>query len=73
MIREPDRLSAEFKMAIHFIEDDLKLLLSQWEDEQEIMSNVWGEKYSDEAMGKLIQQEITHVLNKRMEKIFNGE
>lgn len=73
MFREPDELAAQFKMAINFIEDDLNLLVSQWEDEQQIMSNLWGENYSDEAMKKLIEQEITPILKRRLEKILNGE
>lgn len=72
MFKEPDELAAQFKMAINFIEDDIKLLVSQWEDEQEIMSNLWGENYSEEVMEKLIQQEITPILEKRLEKILNG-
>ena len=68
-----EELSAEFKAASYFIGEDIKVLASHWKDEQEIMAKVWGENYSEEAVSKLINQELDSIINNRVRKIFNGQ
>tara|TARA_Y100000401_G_C8179093_1_gene153063 strand:- start:190 stop:444 length:255 start_codon:yes stop_codon:yes gene_type:complete len=68
-----EKLSAEFKAASYFIEEDIRVIASHWKDEQEIMASIWGENYSEEAVSKLISQELDSIISNRVRKIFNGQ
>jgi uncharacterized iron-regulated protein len=70
---EPDRIAMELKVATSFIEDDIDAVVNRWESEQQIMAEIWGENYSEEAMKELIKQELIPILERRLEKIFYGE
>jgi hypothetical protein len=69
----PDKIKDDLTMAGYLIGNELEVIVENWASEQAIMTELWGESYSDKAIQELIKQETLPILHKRLEKIFYGE